>query len=192
MFKLSCFKLFLCTLAVATIFATTSCKTMPVFGGPDIPPGDGGMWLDTGSGWVNASYVRGSIFDINVYGIPEDEVSEQPWIDLVGNQVRIAVRFSSKTTLAEQKSAARIAAAQSSLVPLIQQETMLSAMNSRLPTKYEYKCGRAIGISPDKSDLREDKEYIYCVYSDIPATPSNLYVLEFGNGCLFYLRRSGS
>lgn len=92
-----CKKLCLYIMVVATIFATTSCKALPAFGGPDMPDQKGVLFVDLGSGWEPVDSLPGVYVGIyldpklfNNLG-PNDVYRVDHWSDWENNTNKIPV-----------------------------------------------------------------------------------------------------
>ena len=98
----------LALVAVATILATTSCKALPTFGGPNMPDQKGVLFVDLGSGWKPASSLPGVYVGMyidpqmfNNFG-PNDVYRVDHWsnwenntnkIPINGDRVKVAYRL---------------------------------------------------------------------------------------------------
>ena len=143
--------------------------------GPDIPPGDGLNWLDLGNGWIGldnnpevdrAAYtISGWLgYDVICY---IDEIDNYQFLNLVGDTVRYGLRFDPMTTQSQQKADLREMCQSTMVYPLIEERGFRGDL-------YVLDQQNAAGLAA-RSDLREDREYIYLVFNDIPPSPTGMY-----------------
>lgn len=197
------FVILLCSLAAATIFATTSCKGIKstISGDPYIPPEDG-MYVDLGYG-LNADPevipTTQKMLQAPGFGISESDpiklVSGKELKDIIplslkGSRIVIAARLSPS----EMENRATIATEVTNfyLYPLTQVDEYKDQW-SYYPTQCEggcYICNQADVIktvSADKSNY--DKKYIYLEISDIPPSPTGWYGFYYADTLMFLRQR---
>ena len=172
-------------LAVATIFATTSCKGRAILGGPGLPPGEGKQWIDLGDGWVlldrlpkSCQMEKPELSVSFLVSNPAQFFSEEELTQLtplaVGEQIRFGARLSPTERLQQKEIASLLS--QTILCPLSRQEGRHEY--------YGYFCDKdnAQKYSEDKSRISDQVAELCYIWEDIPPSPSGYYVLVFYAG----------
>ena len=153
--------------------------------GPDIPPGEGQYWVDAGEGWINMDEVSSSALYVaiphfqgtthDVIGIIDKDTTQYSFVTLVGNRVRYGFRFDSMVNSTSDKNALRRASRSAVIYPLVG-DTYIGDVYAVVTRD-----GYAISTG---SDIREDREYVYLVFNDVPPSPTGMYVLSIANMAL--------
>jgi len=150
--------------------------------GPDIPPGDEKVWLDTGNGWLDLSSQEFEALAMSsealYFGMSPESLEEKPYIVLTGNTVRCGARFSPNIHTEDDMNFVRSVYRTATVKPIIKKEDQF---NGLFTMQGGYFYGDAVcGISPDKSDLRENRYYVYIEFENLPASPTGLYAFSYG------------
>lgn len=192
--KRSFIAVLLSILAVATIFATVSCKGKTVFGKPYIP-NEPGLHMDFGYGFdpevvpssqeVRSAPGSSEIGDplLIIEGAELENITPMPF---KGSRIIIAARLTPSEIERSATIAERVAVF--CLYPLSRTEKY-EHQYSLFPQQCEggcYVCSKAdifTTVSADKSDYKAG--YIYLEISNIPPSPTDWYAFYYGNQLIF-------